>query len=211
MINYKNFIFYITASISMNIYAAEKAPNKLLDCPVTKYHSSNYEPETFSKSNNLLRTAGGFPYKCSRKLLIKGIVRDSKCVPLSDVVVKVWQVNENGKYPYKPLRNIYTKQDIDISNSENFTGNGTSITNNKGEFNFITCMPTSFKNIKPHVDFRVYHNLPTYSDYRHFTTKTRDSTTHSNAEHSTPQYSIEEGYINEVIITIAKQSDLRQF
>ena len=127
-------------------------------CRPHKPFYSNFEPEKFPKSNNLLRSAGEFPLTCGEKLIIRGKVVDANCIPLSEVKVNIWQVACDGKYPYKPLKNGYKESDINMNSSATFTGAGTAITDNKGEFYFVTTYPGKFRNLKPHIDARLTYN-----------------------------------------------------
>lgn len=195
--------------ISNISYGHNHKPNKLLNCPATKTHSNNFEPKTFPKINNLLRKTGEIPYQCKNKLLIKGTVKDLNCVPLQDVTVKMWQVNESGKYPYKFLRRVASEKDSDLTGKTNFTGAGTTITDNKGHFYFITCYPSKFKGTKPHVDFRVYHNLPKSSDYRYFTKMSYGKNV--GAHKLTPEHDIRDGFVNEVTIIVDGKTDMKEY
>lgn len=123
-------------------------------CAPTKAYMNDYEPKVFSSSNNLLRRNGQTPLFCGEKIVIKGRVLDSNCVPVSDAKVYLWQVGCDGKYPYEPLRNKVNRKNINISkNQSTFQGNGIATTNNNGEFTFVTIYPNKTKN----VNFRVLH------------------------------------------------------
>jgi protocatechuate 3,4-dioxygenase beta subunit len=53
----------------------------------------------------------------------------------------MWQVDSNGKYPYQTLRGHTSKK---LANTKStFLGSGTAVTNNLGEFAFITIYPVS--------------------------------------------------------------------
>ncbi len=144
---------------------AEKSPdtnefylNKLNFCTISKETSNDYEPEEFSTSNNLLRKPGQNALFCGERIIVHGRVLDKNCVPVSDAKVYMWQVDCNGKYPYKTLKNKINEAMIDKNSSTTFLGNGTATTNNKGEFHFITVYPLEAQNMLSHVNFRVKHN-----------------------------------------------------
>ena len=132
MNNFTRSIYCIIATFLLTAYTAQKVAS----CKVTQEHNSNYEPEIFPTSNNLLRTPGEMPIFCGEKLLIRGKLTDKDCVPISDAKIYIWQVACDGKYPYEPLRNAHKKEDINLKSSATFTGAGTAITDNKGEFYF---------------------------------------------------------------------------
>ncbi len=141
-----------------SLVCAESVEN--LDfCTVTKITINDYEPEKFEPSNNLLRKAGEEEIFCGKKIIIHGRVLDQNCVPVSDAKVYIWQASCNGKYPYKPLKNIVKKSSIDINREFTFTGNGTATTNNNGEFTFITIYPPSMHDLLPHVNIRAEHYM----------------------------------------------------
>lgn len=123
-------------------------------CTPTKAAMNDYEPKIFASSNNLLRKNGGEPLFCGEKILIKGRVLDSNCVPVADAKIYLWQVGCDGKYPYEPLRNRVNSKNLNlVKNSSTFQGSGVATTNNNGEFAFITIYPGKMN----HVNFRIVH------------------------------------------------------
>ena len=131
--------------------------NSLNYCNVTKVTINDYEPENFEKTNNLLRKAGQEATYCGEKIIVHGRVLDQNCVPVADAKVYAWQANCNGKYPYKPLKNMIDADLIDVNNEMTFTGNGIATTNNKGEFHFITTYPQKMHDYPSHLNVRVEH------------------------------------------------------
>ena len=147
---------------STSLVNAEKVEENLRDlnfCAVTKTTMNDYEPEKFESSNNLLRKAGQEAMFCGEKIIIHGKVLDQNRVPVADAKVYMWQASCNGKYPYKPLKDIAKKNLIDINRNFTFTGNGTATTNNKGEFIFVTTYPPAMLGLASHVDVRVEHYM----------------------------------------------------
>lgn len=131
--------------------------NKLNVCIPTKKFMNNYEPKVFEPSNNLLRRNGQEPVFCGEKIVIRGRVLDSNCVPISDAKVYLWQVGCDGKYPYEPLRNRVDERFINLSNKSTFQGSGIATTNNNGEFQFITIYPAKSDHKSPYINIRVEH------------------------------------------------------
>ena len=167
------FTFIFSIFSFSNSFAAKSADdsdiirlNKLNFCKITKQADNNYEPEDFETTNNLLRESGQESLYCGEKIIISGVVVDQNCVPVGDAKVYIWQINCEGKYPYKPLKNDINEKLIDISKTLTFTGNGVATTNNKGEFHFITVYPPAIHNLASHVNIRVEHrtlgNLQTH-------------------------------------------------
>lgn len=132
--------------------------SKFDKCEVTKSSINDYEPRIFESSNNLLRRNGQNPVFCGEKIVIKGRVLDSNCVPISDAKVYLWQVGCDGKYPYEPLRSRVDRKKINISkNASTFQGSGVATTDNNGKFTFITICPGIADKKNNYVNFRVSH------------------------------------------------------
>lgn len=205
MNNFTRSIYCIIATFLLTAYTAQKVAS----CKVTQEHNSNYEPEIFPTSNNLLRTPGEMPIFCGEKLLIRGKLTDKDCVPISDAKIYIWQVACDGKYPYEPLRNAHKKEDINLKSSATFTGAGTAITDNKGEFYFITTYPASFRGLKPHIDFKITHRYFNEFTTRFYTTKVSSEVPPVNF--ATPFYSLDGTLTNEVLIVLPEKHPTREF
>jgi protocatechuate 3,4-dioxygenase beta subunit len=85
--------------------------------------------------------------------ILKGIVQDGSCKPISNAVVEIWQACETGKYnhPGDP-----TKAKLD----PNFQYWGRVITNAKGEYMFKTIKPGAYNATAtwirpPHIHMKV--------------------------------------------------------
>lgn len=131
--------------------------NKLNFCPITKTDINDYEPEIFSKSNNLLRAAGQEAIFCGQRIVVYGKLLDQNCVPVSDAKIYAWQVGCNAKYPYKPLKSTVKSDMYEEKREHTFIGNGTATTNNKGEFIFVTVYPKAVHDMGPHINIRAEH------------------------------------------------------
>lgn len=166
MTNLMNFLFMISIAYIFNVgdsfadnntMSSKKHYNNANKCRITKESFNNYEPEVFEPTNNLLKRSGQESLYCGEKIIIFGKVVDSRCVPIADAKVYMWQVNCSGKYPYKPLKTSINHKLIEIDDHLTFTGNGIATTNNKGEFVFITTYPSGTGGLPPHVNLRVNH------------------------------------------------------
>jgi protocatechuate 3,4-dioxygenase, beta subunit len=149
----QKFLFLFILLISVRGFADDGRfhINKLNHCKLTAAKYNDYEPITFPTSNDLLRA--DFDKKriaTDHKIIIRGIVLDESCAPVSDAKIYLWQVGTDGKYHYKPLKNRINQNLIkDDSDNSNFIGAGSTITNNQGEFYFITIKPAdSFVNLR---------------------------------------------------------------
>ncbi len=149
--------FILRPGCSSDDSAPVARPSKLNVCLPTKKFTNNYEPKSFEPSNNLLRRNGQEPVFCGEKVVIRGRVLDSNCVPISDAKVYLWQVGCDGKYPYEPLRSHVNERNINPMSKSTFQGSGVATTNNKGEFQFITIYPAKSDHKSPYVNIRVEH------------------------------------------------------
>lgn len=131
--------------------------NQLNQCNITKSTFNNYEPKKFSSINNLLRNTGQKPRYNGKQIIIRGILLDRNCKPISDAKIYTWQVDQEGKYPYQPLKTRINKDLINLNSDYTFTGSGTTTTNNKGQFYFITIYPKSINKKPPYVNIRAKH------------------------------------------------------
>lgn len=158
-------IIILSMISNLAVNAADKARkdpnelylNKLNFCPITKSATNDYEPEEFSKSNNMLRKAGEEEIFCGQRIVVYGRVVDQNCVPVADAKVYAWQVACDAKYPYKPFKTVANKDMFNTKPGGTFLGNGTATTNNKGEFMFVTVYPKAAHGLGPHINTRVEH------------------------------------------------------
>ena len=107
-------------------------------------------PDQFSTTNNLAKKVGSFYRAFGEIIFIQGTLTDSFAVPISGAIIEIWQTNSAGKY--------HTLLD---KNSEYvdpyFSMSGRTITDNLGNYSFITVMPGSVPGRAPHINMNVYH------------------------------------------------------
>lgn len=108
-------------------------------------------PYEFAKSNNLAKKPGSFFRAFGEVIFVQGTISDSFGVPISGAKVKIWQKNAAGKY--HSLLDIKSEY-ID----KYFSMSGTSITDNLGNYNFITILPGGSTGRAPHVNMIVNHS-----------------------------------------------------
>jgi protocatechuate 3,4-dioxygenase beta subunit len=76
-------------------------------------------------------------------------------VPIEGASIELWQPDSSGKY-------IWEKQGKLMSPSAAFAGTGQAMTNNLGEFQFLTIFPGVIGDRAPHLNFRITHpDFPT--------------------------------------------------
>ena len=91
-----------------------------------------------------------------KKIKVYGKVLDNKCKPINNAILDIWQANSFGRYNHQ----------ADSSESRmdnNFYGYIRLLSNKKGEYNFNTILPGSYKVSKdltrtPHIHFKVTNN-----------------------------------------------------
>ncbi len=107
-------------------------------------------PDHFSTSNNLAKKPGSFYRAFGEIIFVKGAIVDSFGVPIEGAVVEIWQTNAAGKY--------HTLLDPDSEFVDKyFNMSGRAITDNMGQYDFITIMPGSNPGRAPHINMNIYH------------------------------------------------------
>ena len=112
-------------------------------CASSKKGPVDSMPAQFASDNDLTRNEGGFFNSYNQKIIIRGIIKDKNCVPVSNANVKLWQVDSYGKVRYETQRMTKKeKYDQDKIIYSDFQGTGMFTSLNNGEFFFITVMPS---------------------------------------------------------------------
>lgn len=107
-------------------------------------------PFKFSKSNNLAKKSGSFFRAFGEVIFVQGTISDSFGVPISDAKVKIWQKNAAGKYhSLLDIKSEYIDRYFNMS--------GTSVSDNLGNYNFITIMPGGSPGRAPHINMIIVH------------------------------------------------------
>lgn len=106
----------------------------------------------FNRTNNLRRTTGGAESSKGEPIVITGVISDKNCIPLEDAKVYIWQRDMNSKNPLEEA----DKDDVD----PHFIGTGLTLTNNMGNYHFLTIEPgPRKKGMTPHINFYITHPL----------------------------------------------------
>jgi protocatechuate 3,4-dioxygenase beta subunit len=144
--------------------------NKLIDvinCPINPQVEIQIKVPPIYKTNNLRKRTGYGSFAKGKFIVISGIITDSYCVPVKNATVQIWHGDYKGNYKSVPndgylndslmyskqlsrFEESFTSEDID----ENFTGSGSTTTDNLGRFTFLSIMPGGNN---PLVNFRVIH------------------------------------------------------
>ena len=132
--------------------AVVPADGKVSVCELSPIiYEDGQKPSKFDSTNNLVMPdVSGF-YKAEGQVIkIYGRVLDSKCVPVSDAKIYVWQANSRGFIQYPPARK---PKWLD----PNFNGTGIMNSDNMGRFDLVTIMPGSHNGITPHINVKIEH------------------------------------------------------
>lgn len=107
-------------------------------------------PDRFVTTNNLAKKTGSFYRAFGEVIFIQGTVTDSFSVPIEGVVIEIWQTNSAGKYHTLLEPN---SEYID----KHFSMSGRAITDNMGNYHFITIMPGGTHGRAAHINMNIYH------------------------------------------------------
>lgn len=107
-------------------------------------------PDIFATTNNLAKKTGSFYRAFGEVIFIQGTVTDSFNVPIHGAVIEIWQTNAAGKYHtlLEPNSEFIDKY---------FSMSGRAITDNLGNYHFITIMPGSSPGRAAHINMNIYH------------------------------------------------------
>lgn len=108
------------------------------------------KPKDFNKNNNLTRKTGSFNVAVGEPLYIKGTIIDAFKIPIEGAIVKIWQTNAAGRY-----HSLLNKGSRYFD--KHFIMSGESITNNMGQYSFITIFPGYYDDRSPHINVIISH------------------------------------------------------
>jgi protocatechuate 3,4-dioxygenase beta subunit len=107
-------------------------------------------PDKFATTNNLAKKVGSFYRAFGEIIFVQGVVTDSFGVPIDGAIIEIWQTNAAGKYHtlLEPGSEYIDKY---------FSMSGRTITDNLGNYHFITVMPGANIGRAPHINMNIYH------------------------------------------------------
>lgn len=141
----KYWILLLAVLVIQNSYAIVKnKPQTYKLCHPSKNGPVEILPENFSSYNDLTKSEGDFDNPYYEKIVIRGVIKDKNCVPIPNVQIRLWQVDEYGHERYiKELATPEEVYDMNYRTYSEFKGTGAATTNNNGEFYVITTKPAS--------------------------------------------------------------------
>jgi protocatechuate 3,4-dioxygenase beta subunit len=142
------FPFVATAQNNSNPNPVAFAPSK--PTPSRFFAADLSIPDTFATTNNLAKKVGSFYRAFGEIIFIQGTISDSFGVPIEGAIIEIWQTNAAGKYHtlLEPNSEYIDKY---------FSMSGRAITDNLGNYHFITIMPGANPGRAPHINFNIYH------------------------------------------------------
>ncbi len=141
---------FIVFTVIVAFILGESLAGETMSCPVIpELWSVGVLPQA-KNSNDLTKNYNSFEVAKGKKIIIKGKVLDKDCVPISGAKVSIWQANSMGYYQFN-----YDKYSEHYD--ENFAGSGNIISNNLGEFEFITVYPGKVNSVNSNVIFKIEH------------------------------------------------------
>ncbi len=156
-------VIIITFLYSNFVYASAKQENlkTYRKCVATKSAKVDPVPEHIAADNDITKSEGTFGNPVFEKIILRGIIRDKNCVPISNARFKVWQADAYGNKRYIPEFAIPDEiYEMDNKQYSKFEGTGRATSSNNGELFIITIKPSQFaKNKAPsYVNFKLNHD-----------------------------------------------------
>lgn len=124
--------------------------NPKISTPSRLFTADSSMPENFTMNNNLSRKPGAFYRASGEIILLQGTITDSFGVPIDGAVMEIWQTNSAGKY------HTLLEKDSEYIDKY-FSMSGRTVSDNLGNYHFVTIMPGSISGRAPHINMNIYH------------------------------------------------------
>ena len=98
--------------------------------------------------NNLLLPAGKSIAASGQPVVLVGRLLDSRCMPIPEAVVEIWQVDPYGHWTLAGSDDLVTP-------NPTFAGAGRTITDKDGQFLFTTAFPAALPKRAPSINIKV--------------------------------------------------------
>lgn len=133
--------------------------------------------------NNLWRYVGSAEFARGSYIELTGRIFDGECVPVSNAVVEIWQLDSTGydsnRYEYIPQSGLTLAIESAKYADKYFVGSGTAITDNLGRYTLYTIIPGTMSKFRaPHINFAINHK-----DFCEFTTQMYFPESHDSVVH----------------------------
>ncbi len=151
--------------IPVSAYSYIVSPLNRLDCKLAtpKVIGKAYPGrDKINPFNKLAIPPGKAVYAKGEILHLMGRVYDKDCVPVEGAVIELWQRDSAGKYRWVDVGDLVSPDAV-------FAGTGRAVSNNIGEYKFITVFPGVKGKEAPHLNIRVTHpDFPTLTTKIYF-------------------------------------------
>jgi len=133
-------------------FVNENSDTEHLACKVTPFIEPKFDnKKPMRKGNNLMRKPGSPSRASGDYIQLRGTVVDENCLPIQGVVVEIWQTDSHGHYEWEYDRESYWTLPPE-GKDNNFLYSGSAHTDNLGEFDFMTMMPTARIDEAPYIN-----------------------------------------------------------
>lgn len=127
------------ATVAVSVLALCAWPSLVMAEPVcaptAQVKTQNYPgAAAVVTSNNLLLPAGKAVEASGQKIIIAGRVLDTRCAPVQEAVVELWQNSPTGRWLLAGREDLATPNAV-------FAGAGRTYTDSEGRFSFVTAFP----------------------------------------------------------------------
>ncbi len=127
---------YLHLPYVSSIKRSPTKPQVRIPFTLSEVTGPSFRPEIVQpKACDLTRQHSGEPL--GERIIVSGRVLDENARPLANTVVEIWQANAGGRYRHEVDRH-------DAPLDPNFTGSGQAITNERGEYRFVTIRPGEY-------------------------------------------------------------------
>lgn len=161
------------ATVAVSVLALCAWPSLVMAEPVcaptAQVKTQNYPgAAAVVTSNNLLLPAGKAVEASGQKIVIQGRVLDSRCAPVTEAVVELWQNSPTGRWLLAGREDLATPNAV-------FAGAGRTYTDAEGRFTFITAFPAPLGKRAPFVNIKITaQNVPTLNTALFFSDDVRN-------------------------------------
>lgn len=150
------FLFFF----SVNAFADDEGPiinptplrpfQPMRPTPERLFKADISMPSQFTSSNNLAKKPGSFYRAFGEIIFVQGTATDSFGLPIAGAIIEIWQTNSAGKY--------HTLLDAENEYIDKyFSMSGRTVTDNLGNYSFITVLPGGSVGRAPHINMNIYH------------------------------------------------------
>ncbi len=144
-------VFFAAEVLADNSSVSNELFNARPVTPSRLFSADLSAPERFETTNNLVRKTGSFYEAVGEVIYVQGRVTDSFGLPIDGAIIEIWQTNSAGKYQ------TLLDDDSELID-QNFSVSGRTVTDNMGNYHFITIMPGFYLNRAPHINFNIYQD-----------------------------------------------------